>query len=748
MKRKIHSVFVRFLLLFTTITLIITAGAILPFHLVVTQRLTEQLIANNNNVFTFYSKGIDNEFSDLNQALLSLSLNTTVYKFCTLSPPEPSLTPDDISVFHSAKDTINNFKATNPLVEELILYSARNGYVISSNGRIAGLEAYKQSSWIAYLDDASVDQWYFTSEDASQGSVFLVKKAMALSPFNQGYFVLRLSIQPLLETVLQITPENGSVHQQLCLFASDGTPICFNTALSASELEQMRDCPDNTSVQINSTLITSYLSPYTGFKLVILNQMSSLLGPVQSMSLFALALTLTVLVIGFLLSYQFSRISYRPIRNTVDSLQMFASSGDKNEFDIIASAATHLQNDIENLKSALYLNNNSLRTQFLRNLFNGYTYDPPKLRKLLCAMGAEFSEDCYCVAIISIDDSTPFSPEKNYYELSLLKYGLLNILNEILDKNQFTHLCCDFSEENLVCLVNFASDSQQLFFDTIIHYQTTVVDALGISLSIGMGDIASSLMHSRLSYEHARSAINKRFLSGGGNIFFYEPANHAPAPIPAMEHYLDIPKTTNYLLSGDYEKVQNNFFQLGECIHQFKDVRSETLLFRLLHLTVELLEASKAAESDPDCYQKAYQMLSQIKTLDEYIVWAPAFLHDTCTPKTSEFVSPSTQHVDEMLAYIDAHFTEDLSLDIIADLFGLSKSYISTRLNQRLKMSLTSYLSQLRVEHSKKLLREQPHMKMQEVAENSGFNNLNSFFRTFKRIEGIPPAQYRKVHNS
>ena len=117
-------------------------------------------------------------------------------------------------------------------------------------------------------------------------------------------------------------------------------------------------------------------------------------------------------------------------------------------------------------------------------------------------------------------------------------------------------------------------------------------------------------------------------------------------------------------------------------------------------------------------------------------------------PQASALASPSTQHVDEMLAYINAHFTEDLSLDIIADLFGLSKSYISTRLNQRLKMSLTSYLSQLRVEHSKKLLREQPHMKMQEIAENSGFNNINSFFRTFKRIEGIPPAQYRKVHNS
>jgi AraC-like DNA-binding protein len=50
-----------------------------------------------------------------------------------------------------------------------------------------------------------------------------------------------------------------------------------------------------------------------------------------------------------------------------------------------------------------------------------------------------------------------------------------------------------------------------------------------------------------------------------------------------------------------------------------------------------------------------------------------------------------------------------------------------------------------RVEEAKRLLKEQPHVKVEEIAEQVGYNSKSSFNTAFKKISGKTPSEYRSA---
>ncbi len=72
------------------------------------------------------------------------------------------------------------------------------------------------------------------------------------------------------------------------------------------------------------------------------------------------------------------------------------------------------------------------------------------------------------------------------------------------------------------------------------------------------------------------------------------------------------------------------------------------------------------------------------------------------------------------------------------DLPGLLKRYADAS-------NLNDYLNRLRVEYSVKLMKEKPHLSVEAIAEEAGFNSRGTFYRTFSKEFGMTPVQYMKA---
>ncbi|MGI6238135.1 MAG: response regulator transcription factor [Christensenellales bacterium] len=108
--------------------------------------------------------------------------------------------------------------------------------------------------------------------------------------------------------------------------------------------------------------------------------------------------------------------------------------------------------------------------------------------------------------------------------------------------------------------------------------------------------------------------------------------------------------------------------------------------------------------------------------------------------REAEVKSPAFQHA---LDYIRLHASEKLLLKDVADAAGFGKTYICALFKKHLNTTFTQYLSSVRLENAKELIRN-TDMKFDEIALRCGIGEPSYFYRLFKKATGQTPAAYRQ----
>jgi YesN/AraC family two-component response regulator len=101
-----------------------------------------------------------------------------------------------------------------------------------------------------------------------------------------------------------------------------------------------------------------------------------------------------------------------------------------------------------------------------------------------------------------------------------------------------------------------------------------------------------------------------------------------------------------------------------------------------------------------------------------------------------------TTSLDKVMTYIREHFSEDISLNTVADAVYLHPSYISRLIKEQTGKNFSTLITEMRIERAVSLL-ESTDLRVYEVAEKVGFNNLKYFYKVFKSTTGKSPRDYR-----
>lgn len=99
--------------------------------------------------------------------------------------------------------------------------------------------------------------------------------------------------------------------------------------------------------------------------------------------------------------------------------------------------------------------------------------------------------------------------------------------------------------------------------------------------------------------------------------------------------------------------------------------------------------------------------------------------------------------ISDVLSYITANFSDDLTLQKIAEHFFTNPSYLSRLFKQHTGFTFCSYLNNYRIQEANKFLSE-TNKPITEIALECGFNSSNNFCKCYKKIMKITPLTYRK----
>ena len=110
-------------------------------------------------------------------------------------------------------------------------------------------------------------------------------------------------------------------------------------------------------------------------------------------------------------------------------------------------------------------------------------------------------------------------------------------------------------------------------------------------------------------------------------------------------------------------------------------------------------------------------------------------------PKTD-----SNELISNAKNYIRKHYSDDITMTQVADYVHLNPSYFSKLFRTKTGLTFSVYLTDVRISQAKQLLLN-PNIKIYEVCEKVGFSDSVTFNRSFKRVVGVSPSEFRNQFN-
>ncbi len=129
---------------------------------------------------------------------------------------------------------------------------------------------------------------------------------------------------------------------------------------------------------------------------------------------------------------------------------------------------------------------------------------------------------------------------------------------------------------------------------------------------------------------------------------------------------------------------------------------------------------------------QAYMEILIIRLMRNTILYSTAKPHQ----------ASSNRQCAAVKRYIDLHFKEALTLELLAEEAHMNKFYLSHTFKQEYGISPINYMITRRIEESKYLLAE-TDLSMSQIAQLLGFSSSSYFSQVFRRTQGASPMEYR-----
>ena len=105
---------------------------------------------------------------------------------------------------------------------------------------------------------------------------------------------------------------------------------------------------------------------------------------------------------------------------------------------------------------------------------------------------------------------------------------------------------------------------------------------------------------------------------------------------------------------------------------------------------------------------------------------------------------PAQKGFDQAVAYINDHYTEDISSASLSERFGYDESYFCRKFKKQTGLTVMKYIQILRIEKARKLLTE-TELSIQAISRQCGFADTAYFTNRFKSICHMTPTQLRET---
>lgn len=171
-----------------------------------------------------------------------------------------------------------------------------------------------------------------------------------------------------------------------------------------------------------------------------------------------------------------------------------------------------------------------------------------------------------------------------------------------------------------------------------------------------------------------------------------------------------------------------------------------------------LIRAQRGLAFPPEAIILVYHRLARLSSIEEGFIAVQEFFSilyelskfdDARELASSSFakveVVSESKRILKVKNYIDEHYKDDLSLEQLADIVGMTPTAFSRYFKQRTAKNISEYIVDIRLGHAARLLVDTSD-SVSEICWATGFNTLSNFNRLFRKRKGCSPTEFREKY--
>jgi two-component system response regulator YesN len=354
-----------------------------------------------------------------------------------------------------------------------------------------------------------------------------------------------------------------------------------------------------------------------------------------------------------------------------------------------------------------------------------------------------------------IDQYAEFAQTFSKQDQWLLKYAITNVFSEIFEKFKFPMLS-EWTADRRLSYILFCSDmpleAKEKLIQACEEVLVWVKEQLPFLVTVGIGSYVRLADEIQVSYRVAQIALKSKMVRGTGSVISAETVISRPRT-DLFKHLQSIHGMVSLYRLGN-EEWSKRFFEWFDGIRS-SDLLSDDIVDLLQYLIFQLDRAmgELGPEFREPWQQKGMQSLTDILEKEETLTAIMNRFFNVLSRIGEEIhLSKETKGHYEILQavreYIENHYTDpDLSLDRLSEAFHVNPKYLSQLFKENFGEGFMEFLTRLRIEHAKTLLL-QTKDPIQAISGKVGYANNVSFMRSFKKMTGQSPGDFRKNSKS
>lgn len=276
---------------------------------------------------------------------------------------------------------------------------------------------------------------------------------------------------------------------------------------------------------------------------------------------------------------------------------------------------------------------------------------------------------------------------------------------------------------------------------------------------LAVGQSVERLSQIQKSYHTASIAFSQRYLYDE-NILYYDemetmehPGGQAETEDNAYLQKVDVnalnPAILQKFLSNGLQEETENFVK--DYFYAIGQEPMESLVFRnyvILNVRFSVISFIKGLGCDTNEMESAdtEEVLAESgKNMESAIAYAKKMISQAIEIRDQNSGNKNRSILKTAVDFIDSHYMEeDISLNTVANVANVSSNHFSALFSQNMGQTFIEYLTTLRMNKAKELLRC-TGMRSSEIAGEIGYKDAHYFSYLFKKTQGMTPSDYRKA---